>query len=171
MPRELDTVVTYLAMHKAPQFEIRTLARFDVSLIDLKDPPVHYYRYLYNTIGAEYDWVDLKQLSDEELKAKITAPDTFITVAHVNGCPAGYFELKTSGKEKIWLEYFGIMPEYIGKGLGKWLLKTAINRAWSHNPKAVHVETCTLDHPSALPLYKSLGFEPYATKDKVTIVP
>ena len=171
MPEKYEMVVTYLAMHQPPEFDLNPPSHLNVTMMDLHNPPVHYYRYLYNTIGADYDWVDLKLLSDEQLKDQITAPGNTISVAHVNGCPAGYFELNAADPEMTWLAYFGIMPEYIGKGLGKWLLKTAINKAWASSPKALHVETCTLDHPSALPLYKSLGFEPYASKDKVTIVP
>ena len=32
--------------------------------------------------------------------------------------------------------------------------------AWESSPNKVTVNTCTLDHPAALPLYQKLGFTP-----------
>ena len=45
-------------------------------------------------------------------------------------------------------------------GLGRWFLGAALEAAWAHEPQAVVVQTCTLDHPAALPLYQKLGFSP-----------
>ncbi|TIX52655.1 MAG: GNAT family N-acetyltransferase, partial [Mesorhizobium sp.] len=39
--------------------------------------------------------------------------------------------------------------------------------AWSHGPRRVTVQTCTLDHPAALPLYQKLGFAPVAQKKEI----
>ena len=44
-------------------------------------PPVHFYRYLYDTIGADYYWVDRKKLSPEAL-AKIGTGIPNITVPY-----------------------------------------------------------------------------------------
>jgi GNAT superfamily N-acetyltransferase len=81
--------------------------------------------------------------------------------------PAGYFELDCRNREEIWLAYFGIIPEFRGRGLGKWLLSEAIAAAWLRKPERVRVETCTLDDPRALPLYQRMGFVPYERRHKV----
>ena len=57
--------------------------------------------------------------------------------------------------------YFGLFPAFIGKGLGKYLLAWALDRAWSFNPRRVWVHTCDLDHPAALPNYLRAGFTVY----------
>jgi hypothetical protein len=81
--------------------------------------------------------------------------------------PAGYFELDGRNGEEIWLAYFGIIPEFRGRGLGKWLLSEALAAAWLKEPERVRVETCTLDDPRALPLYQRMGFVPYERRQKV----
>jgi GNAT superfamily N-acetyltransferase len=68
------------------------------------------------------------------------------------------------------LAYFGLIPDYIGRGLGGFLLATAIDIAWSKPIERLWVHTNTLDHPRALPLYQQLGFVPYA-QEKTQIVP
>ena len=54
--------------------------------------------------------------------------------------------------------------EAMGQGIGRWFLGAALEAAWSHRPNAVTVQTCTLDHPAALPLYQKLGFAPVGQK-------
>ncbi len=53
------------------------------------------------------------------------------------------------------------MPEFIGLALGPYLLGQAIEALWQKEPSRVLVNTCTLDHPKALPLYQRFGFRPY----------
>ena len=67
----------------------------------------------------------------------------------------------------IELAYFGLMPEFIGKGLGKFFLNAMIDRAWAHKPKRVWLHTCTLDHPQALAVYQRAGFTPYKQEVKI----
>ena len=167
MSRKVTTTVTYLKMDEAPHEHIQPPSNLKVALMKLEKPPVGYYRYLYAAVGENYDWVDRKALSDDELAAEINADDVDIYVAYVGGVPAGYFELDGRKKKQVWLAYFGITPQFIGTGLGKWLLSEAITTAWLSNPKSVHVETCTLDHPRALPLYQKMGFIAYERKEKV----
>ena len=57
------------------------------------------------------------------------------------------------------------MPEFIGQGLGKYLLDWTIDRAWSYGPQRLWLHTCTLDHPNALPNYVGRGFVPYETEE------
>ena len=58
--------------------------------------------------------------------------------------------------------FFGLLDHVAGQGLGRWFLGTAIEAAWSHHPSMVKLQTCTLDHPAALPLYQKMGFVPVA---------
>jgi len=167
MTRQVETTVTYLKMAAAPHDHIHPPTNLKIALIKVEDIPLHYYRYLYNTVGENYDWIDRKIMSDEELGAEINADGVTVYVAYVGGVPAGYFELDSRHDNDVWLAYFGITPQFIGTGIGKWLLHEAIVTAWMSEPASVRVETCTLDHPRALPLYQRMGFVPYERKDKV----
>ena len=48
------------------------------------------------------------------------------------------------------IAFFGLLPQFIGKGLGGYLLSEAIRKAWDLDASRVWVHTCTLDHPRAL---------------------
>jgi GNAT superfamily N-acetyltransferase len=63
------------------------------------------------------------------------------------------------------------MPRFIGRGIGPWLLDWAIREAWRHDPRQLVVNTCTLDHPKALPLYQRLGFRPTRQETKTILDP
>jgi GNAT superfamily N-acetyltransferase len=56
------------------------------------------------------------------------------------------------------IKYFGLMPDLIGRSLGPYFLNTIINIAWKRNPIRLRVNTCDLDHPSALHVYQKSGF-------------
>jgi GNAT superfamily N-acetyltransferase len=62
---------------------------------------------------------------------------------------------------EVEIAYFGLMPDYIGRGLGPALLGWALERAWSYRPRRVWLHTCSLDHPKALAVYRRAGFEVY----------
>jgi GNAT superfamily N-acetyltransferase len=165
--RTVETTVTYLEMTAPTAQHVPAPVNLKLALMLAEDPPVHFYRYLYDTIGRGHHWVDRARLSDSELADAITAQGTEIFVSYANGVPAGFFELEWRDGRDTWLAYFGIIPEFRGRGLGKWLLSEALAAAWLREPERVRVETCTLDDPRALPLYQRMGFVPYERRQKV----
>lgn len=139
-------------------------------LMKLERPPVHLYRYLYDTVGKDYIWVSRRRMDDNTIAAIVQHPKVEIYVLYVGGCPAGYAELDFRQHREAELAYFGLLPEFIGRGYGNFLLGSAIDVAWSRDIERLWVHTNTLDHPRALPLYQKLGFTPYA-QEKTEIVP
>jgi GNAT superfamily N-acetyltransferase len=133
----------------------------------VENPNIHFYRYLYDAVGRDLVWIDRKKLSDAELGKIISDAAVEVWVLYIGGQPAGYFEIDGRAMPDVEIEYFGLIPEYHGRGLGKWFLAEAIRAAWARKPTRVTVETCTLDGPAALPLYQKLGFVPYDRRDKV----
>jgi GNAT superfamily N-acetyltransferase len=73
--------------------------------------------------------------------------------------------------QKTNLVYFGLVPEWSGRKVGPWLLGTAVQEAFSRGARTATVNTCTLDHPAALPLYQKLGFVPTAREERRLHVP
>jgi GNAT superfamily N-acetyltransferase len=82
----------------------------------------------------------------------------------VAGAPAGYFELERHPDDSVEIAYFGLLPEFLGRGLGKHLLSRATEAAWALGPKRVWLHTCTLDDVAALPNYLARGFRPFKTE-------
>ena len=169
--RQIDTTVTFLAMDHPPTVRVMPPVNLKLALMHVVDPTVSYYRYLYHEVGKDYYWVDRKALSDSQLAEAINAEGVSVYVAYCAGNPAGYFEIDARDQEKAWLAYFGLLPEFHGMGIGKWLLSEAIRTAWAAKPQSLHVETCTLDAPHALALYQKMGFKPYERRDKTMTVP
>ena len=120
--------------------------------------PISFFRYLYAEVGREYRWRDRLSWSDEQWAAHLANPGVSIWVLYGNGTPAGYFELNKQHDGSIEITYLGLIREFIGRGLGKQLLSTAAERAWSLGASRVWLHTCTLDYPAALPNYLARGF-------------
>jgi GNAT superfamily N-acetyltransferase len=169
--REIETIVTFLEMTAEPLHHIAPPSSLKLMLMRAENITLSFYRFLYDTVGRDYNWDDRSNLSDLELANLIHAEDVEVWVLYVGGQPAGYFELVPNDASTIELEYFGLMPEFQGKGLGNWLLAEAIRAAWAKLPKRVIVQTCTLDGPAALPLYQKMGFTPYAQEPKTMEIP
>jgi len=62
------------------------------------------------------------------------------------------------------IAYFGLVPQFIGRGLGGPLLTRTLEEAWKLGPNRVWVHTCTLDHVAALANYKARGMVVYEAK-------
>jgi GNAT superfamily N-acetyltransferase len=165
-PRRLPMVVTFLEMTARPSIPVIVHPREQVAILHAKNPPVHFYRYLYDVIGRAYYWVDRKKVDDETLADIIGASTLELYVLYVEGCPAGMAELDFADPGIAQLAYFGLVPEYVGRGHGLFFLHQAVSLCWSHPIDKVLVNTCTLDHPRALPLYQRAGFVPYAREDR-----
>ncbi len=127
-------------------------------------PSIFFYRRLYGRIGTNYSWVDRNIMIDHDLARIIQDEKVNIFVLYVRGVIAGYTELDRSYNNDIVLANFGLMPEFIGRGLGKYLLAWTIHKAWRYNPDQLRVHTCELDHPAALPNYIKAGFQIYDGK-------
>ena len=155
--REVEVEVTYLEMRERPVRQEIALPA-GVSVVRAMKPTLRFYRFLYDAVGNDWLWVDRKQLSDEALRETIHDDRVEVHVLWVDGCPAGYAELDLSRPPDIELAYFGLMPEYIGRGLGKLFLGWVVDEAFRRNTPRFWVHTCTLDHPAALPNYQRCGF-------------
>jgi len=129
-----------------------------------RDPcDVDQYRRLYQAVGAPWYWRDRLVWTDEQLAAHLSSPDVSVWELLVGGRSAGYFELKRDDRS-VEIAYFGLIPEFIGQGLGSALLTRAVNEAWSLGAGRVWLHTCTLDSPHALPNYRSRGFREFKTE-------
>jgi GNAT superfamily N-acetyltransferase len=99
-------------------------------------------------------------LSEKEISNLIKDFDVHLFTLLLDGWTAGFFILDNRNDFICDLAYFGLVPEAIGKGLGSYLLRMAVKKAWEFNRiKKLTVNTNTLDHPIALSLYKKVGFK------------
>ncbi len=162
--------VTFLRMDERPAGPPRLLPK-TMPLITLKACTVPFYRYLYDTVGGPYLWWLRRSLPDDAIEALLRDPAVYITVLYRDGEPAGFFELDFRQHPAVNLSYFGLMPAAIGAGLGTPLLRAAVDIAFQVGARAVTVNTCTADHPRALPGYLRAGFKPVRAVREIWDVP
>lgn len=163
---EVAYTVTYLEMETRPSFGYPHLpVASTAALLKAEDPPLWYFFSLYDAVGRDYAWEDLHTYPEQEVAEQLDR--SILYTLTEKGWPHGFFLLEPQDGNTIELAYFGLVPEAVGSGLGKWLLQTAILTAWDiEGTERVAVQTCTLDHPRALALYQKNGFHPVRREEK-----
>ena len=159
----VDVVRTYLelthpdALRGVPFKDPNALVR------RLAPDAVAKYRQLYRDVGERWYWHDRLTWSDGQLARHLASPDVAVSELLVQDTPAGYFELRRH-PDDVEIAYFGLMPRFIGRGLGGALLTRAAQDAWAMGGRRVWLHTCTLDSPHALPNYRARGFRSFKSE-------
>ena len=168
----ISYVVTYLEMEARPPVKIPpTPAGPLLALIHAEGPPAHYFLYLYRAVGAEFEWTDWLDRTEEELEAFIGDENVELFTLYVDGWPGGFFVLDTREAGVCDLAYFGLVPEARGRGLARWLLASAVHAGWDRaGVTRMTVNTNTLDHPRAITLYQWAGFVPVRREEETRVL-
>jgi GNAT superfamily N-acetyltransferase len=160
----IEVTRTYLEMRDPAELQA---ARSDDPRIRIEQ--VHqcspfFFRYLYVEVGRNYHWFDRLPWTDEEITAHLSQPEISLWLMTEEGANAGYFELRRCEDGSVEIAYFGLLQEFIGRGLGKHLLTCATQQAWAEEANRVWLHTCTLDDQAAMPNYLKRGFRPFKTE-------
>lgn len=163
----LKARVTHLEMLAPPAHRVQMPMGQKLALMRTREMPLAFYRYLYEQVGRAHHWMMRRGMTDADLAAAIHAKATEIHVLYVEGSPAGFFELDLARlPSEAEILYFGLTPDFQGRGLAKFFLSEAIFAAWAHQPVRLVIHTNTLDSPRALQLYQRMGFSPYAFSEE-----
>lgn len=154
--------VTWLVMTARPGFGWPRLpVGREGMLLKAESAPWWYFLALYDAVGRDYAWTDKHDMPREAMTEWLAHPDVALYTLMAHGWPQGFFMLDASKAGECELAYFGLVPEAVGRGLGSWLLQTAILTGWAlPDIERLTVNTCTLDHPRALIQYQRFGFQP-----------
>lgn len=156
-PGELAAVVTYLEMTGPPTEPVPTTS---LQLRRIRPTPDDY-RALFRKVGAPWLWFSRLAMTDAELEAIITDPGVELLEVAAVEAVVGMLELDFRIAGECEIAFIGLVPGLAGQGHGRWLIAEAVRRTWRDGVKRVHVHTCSLDHPAALPAYRRAGFVPY----------
>ena len=162
--KTIQVTRTYLEMRS--RAELRG-AQLDDPLIRIEqqhDCSVDLFRLLYVEVGKNYHWIDRLPWSDEDIRSYLAQAEISLWLMTYDKKLAGYFELRKCEDGSTELAYFGLLPQFIGRGLGKHLLTCAVEQAWADGANRVWLHTCTLDDPAALPNYLQRGFRSFKTE-------
>ncbi len=167
---KIAVTVTFLRMDRPPSNPAPTLPP-DTTLLRLSRPSLCFYRYLYDTVGAPHVWWLRRAMPDSALSGILEDPAVSIHVLYRGGEPVGFFELDGRSRPDVNLSYFGLMPHAVGHGMGSAFLRAAVDDAFAASVRGVTVNTCTADHPRALPTYLRTGFKPVRSVREIWDVP
>jgi len=160
----IEVTRTYLEMRDFSELNRAKLDDPRIEIEKQRECPVELFRFLYAEVGQNYHWIDRLPWTDEQIVAHLNKSENSIWLMTCDGETAGYFELRKCEDGSVELAYFGLMPQFLGRGLGKHLLTCATEQAWALGANRVWLHTCTLDDPAALPNYLKRGFKPFKTE-------
>lgn len=176
------TSVTYLQQTSVDQ--LRPVVPADLTITRVFPAEPTFNARMYREIGADWNWVDRLGWSDGRWASYCTDPCLSTLRARVDGEIAGFTELRMSPCDPevdsiaegtnpstddgvdVEIVYFGLLPEFAGRGLGGWFLSEVCRIAWNvPGCRRVWLHTCDDDSPAAIPNYEARGFTEYDRGD------
>ncbi|MDY0872041.1 GNAT family N-acetyltransferase [Dongia rigui] len=166
-PGHIANVVTCLEMKKAPPPRPVRPADAAFVLAPWRSPGVADFRALFRRVGQDWLWHSRLHMADEKLRAILDSQNVDLYRLMLDDKVLGLLELDFREARQCEMSFFGLVPEAIGTGAGRYLVDRGIHLAWNRRAGQMPIErlwvhTCTFDHPNALGFYQKAGFVPYA---------
>jgi GNAT superfamily N-acetyltransferase len=164
--RRVDEIVTYVEM-TAPG-ELNPAAAVPGLALEPVDRGSPLVPGVMARIGAPHGWRSASRTESEWAAWFAEHPGRTFWLVSFEGKPAGLvsYDLHPGGDAEI--ATFGLLPEFVGKGLGGSALTIGVQQAWALAPAVnrVWLHTSSLDHPHALPNYHRRGFRTFRTEHR-----
>jgi hypothetical protein len=167
---EVEVTTTELEMMSPGEFQPKSLDRNDLLVKKVEIPMPVINHFFFVNVGRPWKWYSRLKWTFSDWKALVEKETTTTWIGYIKGSPFGYIELDRQD-DSVEIAFFGLLPQFIGMGLGGFLLSEAIRLAWELEPKRVWVHTCTLDHKNALNNYLARGLSICNAKTVIEQVP
>jgi GNAT superfamily N-acetyltransferase len=161
----------HLEMLAPTELVAKPAPRPDAAVAKVETPLPELNRFFYTAVGGDWYWIDRLPWTLARWRQYLDRPELETSIVSVAGVPAGYFELESQPEGNVELAYFGLLPAFVGGGLGGFALSEAVRRAWRPGVRRVWVHTCSLDHPQALRNYQRRGFRVFREETEVKELP
>ena len=169
MKQEVTT--THLEMTSPDQLVTKPMEPEDVVLMQAEIPNPDLSHFLFMAVGSPWRWYSRLAWQRSDWESYLASPDVQTWIGYLKGTPFGYFELEMQSNDDVEITFFGLLPAFIGQGLGSYLLTRTIKQAWAMGASRVWVHTCTLDHPTALGNYQNRGFKTFKVETEWEDIP
>ena len=157
MNPEIKTTYT-IEMLRPDDLSPKRSTRTDLRIRRMDIPCHEFNKFLHTVVGYDYRWGGRIEWDEDAWRIYVNRPGFETWVIYVSGTPAGYFELEKEPDGAVHIHSFGLLPQFIGQGLGGPLLTRAVERAWELDASRLYLRTCSHDHPHALDNYLARGF-------------
>ncbi len=150
----------YLEINSQKELNEVIIPNENLKLEKVYPPNIEINKFFYKNIGKKHRWIDRLAWDNLKWSSYLENKNVFTYTLKSNNNMMGYFEVINDQKIKSFeIAYFGILSEYIGKGLGGYLLSEAIKICFKLDCQKVWVHTCSLDHQHALSNYIKRGMK------------
>jgi len=114
---------------------------------------------MFSDVGRAYGWFERLTWTNSDWDKYFSDNDVIFYLGYHRNRIIGYLEMIHHASDEMEIVHFGLLPEFVGKGLGGYFLSQAIHAAWRFYPVRVFLNTCDTDHPAALQNYLKRGFK------------
>ncbi len=129
-----------------------------VQLVEAEIASPELNQFMFRAVGGRWRWFSRLSWDYQQWLDYVSAPQVRTWLLWVKGTPAGYIELLKHPDLSVEIKFFGLLPQFIGKGLGAALADAAVMLAAQWQADRIWLHTCSADHPSALKNYQLAGF-------------
>lgn len=124
------------------------------------------YLDLYQRVGESLRWDQRLKMPQGQLRRLLQSAQSRVYVLRdAHGESLGLCEFERA-RQDVELKNFGLVPRAQGKGLGPWLLLTALHQEWEIHPGRIWLHSDSWDHPAALRIYRRAGFRIFGVRDE-----
>jgi GNAT superfamily N-acetyltransferase len=166
-----SVTVTHLEIHDLRDLRPKRSARTDLAMVRIDPPMPELNRFFYTAVGGGWFWVNRLPWTYQQWSDYLNRPELETWMLTAKGVPAGYFELEAQPERSVEVAYFGLLPQFVGGGLGGHLLTCAIECGFAMGAARVWLHTCTLDHPQALSNYEARGMRRFKQETNLEDLP
>ncbi len=164
------TTTWHLRLDKLGDYRAYSGLSKNVSVKPVHRPTPELNHFFFMTIGRPYRWFSRLGWDYQQWHKFLSQQQVQTWIGYQDEIPFGYFEL-VKHDEDVEILFFGVLPGFVGQGLGGYLLNQAIEKAWSLGTDCVWLHTCSNDHPAALGNYQSRGFNVFKVEEHEEDIP
>ncbi|MBC6470344.1 GNAT family N-acetyltransferase [Actinomadura alba] len=163
----MEEIITYLEMTSADGLiPARPVPEMTLERVDPTSPLIV---PTQTRMGAPFGWRTATRSPEQWAECLAHPLRQFWGIRYADEI-AGIIDFDSQPGGEVEITTFGLLPEFVGRGLGGHALTLVVRQAWAAEPVdaasvgRVWLHTSTRDHPNALRNYERRGFRPYKTR-------
>lgn len=167
----VDQTLTFVEMTSHDQLVAARVPPVDITLDSVDATSVALIRSTHDRIATPHHWSSLAW-SEQMWCNVLSYSGVRSWIAYLGKEVIGLVQLQPRPPREVQITKFGLVPEFVGRGLGGHLLTLATRLAWDlGDVDRVWLLTTSLDHPHALHNYRSRGFRPFRVEQRQCEIP